>query len=270
MQVLKQHKIVILVAVLLVVILLVSFFVVENSFKPAPTATSSPTPTGGSPTPKSSASPLPTEISPSPSPTPTPTTIPVLYPGEVTQYQGQNLTSVSVFLEELIQHPDVSIGGVQNIVQANYRLSITDLVNQTLDYTYSDIVNNFTEYEKVATLPCVEGWSVTMLWQGVRLNDLLQKAGVNPNATTLIFTASDGYTTALQLNYITQNNIILAYKMNNVTLPTAAGWPFILVAQNEYGYKWIMWVTQIDVSSNSGYLGYWESQGYPNDATVSG
>ena len=57
--------------------------------------------------------------------------------------------------------------------------------------------------------------------------------------------------------------------MNNVTLPAAAGFPFMLVPQNQYGYKWIKWVTQIDVSNDSSYLGYWESRGYPNNATVS-
>jgi len=250
MQVLKQHKIVILVAVLLVVVLVVSFFVVQNSLKSTPSATPSP------------------GVSSTPSPSPTPTTIPILSSGEVIQFQGQNLTSISAFVKDLVQHPDVSIAGVQNINQATYRLSITGLVNQTMDYTYDDVVNNFTSYQKVATLPCVEGWSATVLWQGVRLSDILQKAGASSNATTLIFYASDGYTTALPMDYVMQNNIMIAYKMNNVTLTTRTGWPFFLVAQNQYGYKWIMWLTRIDVSNDSSYLGYWESQGYPNNATV--
>ena len=107
-----------------------------------------------------------------------------------------------------------------------------------------------------------------MLWQGVPVNDLLKEAGVSPNATTLIFYASDGYSTALPLDYVVQNNLILAYKVNNVTLPAAAGFPLMLVAQNQYGYKWIKWVTEIDVSNDSSYLGYWESRGYPNFATL--
>ena len=142
------------------------------------------------------------------------------------------------------------------------------MVNNSLEYTYDDVVNNFTAYQQVATLLCVEGWSVTSLWEGVRVSDLIQSAGVNPNATVVIFYAPDGYTTALPLDYIAQNNIILAYKMNNVTLPAAAGFPFMLIAQNQYGYKWIKWVTELQVSDNTGYLGYWESQGYPNNATV--
>jgi hypothetical protein len=114
----------------------------------------------------------------------------------------------------------------------------------------------------------VEGWSATVLWQGVSIGDLLNQSGVNPQANTLIFYAADGYSTALPLSYVLQNNLILAYKMNNVTLNVDTGFPFILVAENQYGYKWIKYVTEIDVSNNTSYLGYWESRGYPNNATI--
>ena len=226
MQVLRQHKKIVLIAVLLVVIIIVSLFIVQNISKPPPTPTPTPSPTA----------------TPSSQPTPTPTTAPLLYPGEVTQYQGQNLTSVADFIEELNLHPDVSIDGTQYIDQSTYHLGISGLVNQTMEYTYEDLVKNFQSHQVVATLLCVEGWSATILWQGVRISDLLQEAGVNQNATTLIFSAVDGYTTALPLSYIEQNNIILAYKMNNVTLTPQTGWPLMLVAQNMYGYKWIMWL----------------------------
>ena len=59
------------------------------------------------------------------------------------------------------------------------------------------------------------------------MSDLLQAAGASPNATTLIFSAVDGYTTELPLDYTMQNNIILAYKMNNVTLTPDAGFPLM-------------------------------------------
>ncbi len=261
MQVLKKHIKIVLVAVFLVVIILVSFFVVQSISKPSPPPTSSPTPTEISPTPTP-------ETSPTPAVTPTSSPSSSLYPGEVTQYQGQSLTSVADFLEEIVQHPDVAIDGTQVINESTYSLNVTGLVNNPETYSYNDVINNFPSYQQVATLTCVEGWSVTMLWQGVSLTDLLQASGVSPQATVVIFHASDGYTTALPLDYISQNNIILAYKMNNVTLPAAAGFPFVVVAQNQYGYKWIKWVTEIEVSNDTGYLGYWESEGYPNNATV--
>jgi DMSO/TMAO reductase YedYZ molybdopterin-dependent catalytic subunit len=131
-------------------------------------------------------------------------------------------------------------------------------------------VNGFNSTLQVATLPCVEGWSVTLLWQGVPITDLLEKSGgAGADANTLIFVASDGYSSSLPLDYVKQNNIMIAYKMNNLTLTPQTGWPFFLVAKNQYGYKWVEWITEINVSNNSNYLGYWESRGYPNNATVS-
>jgi DMSO/TMAO reductase YedYZ molybdopterin-dependent catalytic subunit len=56
--------------------------------------------------------------------------------------------------------------------------------------------------------------------------------------------------------------------MNNLTIPPERGFPFELVAESQYGYKWIKWLTAIEVSDKDGYLGYWESRGYPNNATL--
>jgi DMSO/TMAO reductase YedYZ molybdopterin-dependent catalytic subunit len=118
------------------------------------------------------------------------------------------------------------------------------------------------------TLHCVEGWIATILWEGFLVNEILKQAGVNSNATTAIFYASDGYSTALPIDYLTSNDIIIAYKMNNITIPPERGYPFQLVAESQYGYKWIKWLTTIEISDNSNYLGFWESRGYPNNATT--
>jgi len=128
------------------------------------------------------------------------------------------------------------------------------------------MLESFQHYQKVVTLHCIEGWSVKILWEGFLIEDLLNQAGVDPNATTVIFYASDGYSTALPLDYLTSNDILIAYKMNDVTLPPERGFPFQLVAESRFGYKWIKWLTQIEVSNDSSYLGYWERRGYPNNA----
>jgi DMSO/TMAO reductase YedYZ molybdopterin-dependent catalytic subunit len=114
----------------------------------------------------------------------------------------------------------------------------------------------------------VEGWNVTLLWEGVLVKDLLDEAGILPIANTVIFYALDGYSTSLPLDFIIDNNIMIAYKMNNVTLPPERGFPFQLVAESKWGYKWIKWVTAIEVSNNFQYRGYWESRGYSNNADL--
>ena len=186
---------------------------------------------------------------------------PMLYPGEIRDYQGQNLASIADVRENAIK-------GTQFINSSTYRLVITGLVNQTVEYTYDQVVNGFQKYQKVVNIYCVEGWNATILWEGFLVNDLIAQAGVNSSAVGAIFYASDGYTTELPLSFITNKSIILAYKMNGLVIPAERGFPFQLVAESQYGYKWIKWVTKIELTSNPNYLGFWESRGYPNNATL--
>jgi DMSO/TMAO reductase YedYZ molybdopterin-dependent catalytic subunit len=108
----------------------------------------------------------------------------------------------------------------------------------------------------------VEGWNAKILWEGFLVKDLLEETGIQPNAKTVIFYAYDGYSTSLPLDYIINNDIIMAYKMNNLVLPPERGYPLQLVAENKWGYKWIKWITKIEISDNETYKGYWESRGY--------
>ena len=184
-----------------------------------------------------------------------------LYPSQVRNYQGENLSSIADVVENAIK-------GIQNINETTYFLTVTGLVKNPLKLTYDDITKNHQTYQKVVTIQCVEGWKATILWEGVLVKDLLQEAGANMSAPAVIFYASDGFSTELPLNYLVNNNILLGYKMNNLTMPHERGFPFELVAESQYGYKWIKWVTQIEVSNNANYLGYWESRGFPNNATL--
>jgi DMSO/TMAO reductase YedYZ molybdopterin-dependent catalytic subunit len=181
--------------------------------------------------------------------------------GEITEYEGQDLSAISSFR-------DNSIKGPQHVDNETYRLTVTGLVNAEKEYTYQQILNSYTIYKKVITLHCVEGWSRTILWEGILLDDLLSDSVVDSSANTVIFYAYDGYSTSLPLDYIRDNNILMAYKMNNVTLPPERGFPFQLVAESKWGYKWIKWITAIELSDNPDYRGFWESRGYPNDADI--
>jgi len=120
----------------------------------------------------------------------------------------------------------------------------------------------------VVTLYCVEGWDATILWEGVLVRDLVMDAGADSRATTIIFTARDGYTTSFPLAYVMENDILMAYRMNNVTLPVERGYPFQLVAEDKWGYKWIKWIEKIELSDNAAYRGYWEQRGYSDAADL--
>ena len=180
---------------------------------------------------------------------------------EIREYEGEQLSSIDDFREN-------SIKGPQLIDTERYVLEITGLVKNPQTYSYDEIVNGFPTHKKVVRLDCVEGWSVTIFWEGVLVRDVIKEANVSSNATVVIFRAYDGYTTSLPIEYIWDNDIIMAYKMNNVTLPAERGFPFQLVAESKWGYKWIKWITEIELSDDTDYRGYWERRGYSNTADL--
>ena len=184
-----------------------------------------------------------------------------LQPVEVREYQGEKLSSVKEFR-------DNSIHGPMNVDVNNYQLKIFGLVQNPQSFSYSDVISKNTLYKKVITLNCVEGWSLDILWEGPLVRDLIQQAGPTEGAKVVIFYAYDGYSTSLPLDYIMNNDIIMAYKMNDVMIPPERGFPFQLVAESKWGYKWIKWITEIQLSDDVNYKGYWESEGYSNEGDL--
>ena len=184
-----------------------------------------------------------------------------LGPVEVREYEGENLSSVNAFREN-------SIKGPQNVDIETYQLEVTGLVENPTSYSYDEVIEGHQNYKKVVTLYCVEGWEATILWEGVLVSDLLAEARPLPEAEVVIFHAYDGYTTSLPLDYLVDNDIIMAYMMNEIPLPPERGFPFELVAESKWGYKWIKWITAIELSDDTDYRGYCESRGFSNNADL--
>ncbi|MCP4611441.1 MAG: molybdopterin-dependent oxidoreductase [Planctomycetes bacterium] len=180
---------------------------------------------------------------------------------QITEYQGKDLSSISAFREN-------SIKGPQQIDIENYTLKVTGLVVNPVEYTYDEIIDDYNHYEKVVTLDCVEGWSATILWEGMLVKELIEEPTPLDSANTIIFHAYDGYTTSFPIEYITGNDILMAYKMNGVNMPPERGYPFQLVAESKWGYKWIKWITEIELSDDIEYEGYWERRGYSNSGDL--
>lgn len=181
---------------------------------------------------------------------------------EVREYKGENLSSINDFREN-------SIRGPQHISLDDYQLEITGLVENPLSLTYDEVLNR-DKYSKVVALYCVEGWDAKILWEGVLIEELIDLAGAKDEAVTVIFHAEDGYTSSMALDFIRDNDIMLAYKMNDVVIPPERGFPFQVVAESKWGYKWVKWVTKIELSDDTDYRGYWEERGYNNDGDVEG
>jgi len=181
---------------------------------------------------------------------------------EVTEYQGIRLGSTKDFREN-------SIRGVQKVDPATYRLVVNGLVDKPLSLSLEK-AGKLPRSKKVVRIDCVEGWSVTALWEGFLVFDLLKLAGPKPAAKIVIFHAVDGYTTSLPLDDLRSKKILLADTINGIVLPPANGYPFQLVAEAKWGYKWIRWVNRVELSDNLGYKGTWERQGFSNRGDADG
>ena len=181
---------------------------------------------------------------------------------EIQEYQGEKLGSIEDFREN-------SIRGVQYLDPDDYRLAIDGRVAMPASWSYAEL-QEMDHIGKLVTINCVEGWSVKALWEGIALPDLLAEVQPAEDATTVIFYASDGYTTSLPLDFIMDRNLILADRINGLPLPPANGFPFQLVAEDKWGYKWIRWITRIELTDESEFRGFWESRGYSNDGDADG
>jgi DMSO/TMAO reductase YedYZ molybdopterin-dependent catalytic subunit len=185
--------------------------------------------------------------------------------GEATVFEGVKLTPIA-------QQRNNALKGTQDIDKDSYRLVIDGLVEKPLSITYDELAS-YSQQSWLMDLNCVEGWSFTAKWTGPKLSDILNDAGIKPEAKIAIFYSADvpdqGYT-SLDLDYIIENDILLALKLNDVVLPAERGFPFQVVAKSKYGYKWAKWVTRIELSSDTNYRGYWEKVGYSNNADDTG
>jgi DMSO/TMAO reductase YedYZ molybdopterin-dependent catalytic subunit len=181
---------------------------------------------------------------------------------EIHEYKGLRL-------DPSIGPRDNSLKGVQHVDINAYHLQITGLVNNPIELSYEDVLS-LDSVERLNVLFCVEGWAARILWQGVQFSTLFDLAGgVDPSANTVIFNCVDSYSTSIPLKTVIERKLILAYKSNGLTLPPELGYPFIVVAQDKFGYKWARWVKQIVLSADSSYRGYWESVlGYDNDGDI--
>jgi len=181
---------------------------------------------------------------------------------EATEFMGTVLSPIS-------KQGNNALRGTQYLDRETYRLTVEGLVENPLILSYDDLLSYHQE-SRLVYLPCVEGWGFWAKWTGPSLVQIFEDAKVKPGVRTVIFHCADeeGYT-SLELNYILEKDILIALKLNDVTLPPERGFPFQVVAEDKYGYKWAKWVTRIELSSED-HRGFWEKAGYNNQADADG
>jgi DMSO/TMAO reductase YedYZ molybdopterin-dependent catalytic subunit len=159
--------------------------------------------------------------------------------------------------------PDVDI--------ATWTLKIDGLVENPVTLTY-DEVKARPAVEDMRTLECIGnpvGGALigNTVWKGFALAPVLEAAKISPKATHARFYAADGYHTAVALKWITDPGTLLVYEMGGAPLNKTHGFPLRIMMPGLYGQKMPRWLTRIEFIDYD-YIGYWESNGYSNIASV--
>ncbi|MHB1347821.1 MAG: molybdopterin-dependent oxidoreductase [Candidatus Humimicrobiaceae bacterium] len=163
----------------------------------------------------------------------------------------------------------LQIGGTPKINTSDWKLAVTGLVENKLEFSYEDIVKmpQKTEYAILETISNSVGGPMmgSAIWTGVPFRYILEQAGVSKDAIKVVFYCADGYSTSITIEEALQDNVILAYKVNGKELPDVHGYPVRMVVPDKYGMKWPKWITEIELVDFD-FKGYWESQGWSDYA----
>ena len=147
-----------------------------------------------------------------------------------------------------------------------YDLMISGLVAHPYSFAYSEL-QRFPMVSEVALMKCVGGFTQLYNWTGIPLFFLLSVTGVKSGATEIVFYASDGFSSSLPIERALHPTTLLAFQANGTVLSDFDGGPYRLVVPCKYGYKWVRWITEIEVVDYD-YKGYYESRGYSDEADL--
>lgn len=163
-------------------------------------------------------------------------------------------------------HPAIT-SKIPKIDLKTWTLTIEGEVEKTLKLTWDEIVK-LPSTESASDFHCVEGWSVLdCKWQGIGFRAILDLVKPKQSAKSVTFECADGYTTSLTLKELSNDNVLLAYKLNSEQLEEGYGFPLRLVVPDKYAYKSALWLTHIRFTAKKE-LGYWEKRGYSDTADV--
>jgi DMSO/TMAO reductase YedYZ molybdopterin-dependent catalytic subunit len=158
---------------------------------------------------------------------------------------------------------------------AAWRLTVDGSVERTMVYSLADLRSK-PRHEAYRTLECISYQVVpgddlisNQRWGGVRMADLLDEAGVRPEARFVLFEAVDGYTESLPLEVARHPDTWVADEMGppGTPLEPAHGYPARVLIAGRFGMKQPKWLTRITLAA-ADVDGYWEQRGWDKDAVV--
>ncbi len=105
-------------------------------------------------------------------------------------------------------------------------------------------------------------------WRGVRLADVLKRAGVKDSAREILFDGADvplgtmpDFQRSIPVRKALDDHTLLAYEMNGEMLPVKHGFPLRVIAPGWASDSWVKWLTSIRVLDKE-FDGFWMKSAY--------
>lgn len=212
----------------------------------------------------------------SPPPVPTgsigPVSRPALVPGSEHAFALDGITPIVVPNREFYRIDTALV--VPRVDLGRWTLQVSGLVDHPLSLTYDDLLG-MELVEDHVTIACVSnevggGLVGNARWTGVRLAEVLERAGVQPGATQLVGRSVDRFTVGFPPEVVFDGREpLIALAMNGDPLPAAHGFPARLIVPGLYGYvSATKWLSQIELITWDGFDAYWIPRGWAKEAPV--
>ncbi len=205
-------------------------------------------------------------------PTPAPTTEAVEATAEPTPAPGAKFDESGKLIPAqgtrpeitpLDDHYRIDISSQPPVINGEtWRLKVSGLVEEELEISLQDLVNNYEAVDQWVTLSCISnriagGLISTTRWTGVPLHLLLDEWGLLDNATHLRVVSADTFDEWVSIDMIRQDErIMLAYAWDGQPLKQKHGFPLRIYIPDLYGMKQPKWITEIQVQ-DEWQPGYW-------------
>jgi DMSO/TMAO reductase YedYZ molybdopterin-dependent catalytic subunit len=143
-----------------------------------------------------------------------------------------------------------SAGVVDLARQPSYRLVVEGAVERRLELSLDDL-RAMDQHEATLPIACVEGWSASARWRGVRVRDLLDLAGASPGAMVSVESLQTGsrYSHSdLNPDHSGDADTLLALEIDGEELHLDHGFPVRLIGPNRPGVLQTKWVQRLVVT----------------------
>ena len=157
--------------------------------------------------------------------------------------------------------PVLHVGDVPTYGPGEWTLSVFGMVDQPYTITMDEL-RAMPAVTPTFDIHCVTKWSkFDTTWTGVRVCDLLERAGVEKGAKYVMEHAEFGYTTNIPLADITTDEAIVAYQFEGEDIEPIHGGPVRIVVPHLYFWKSAKWVRGLELRDRDS-PGFWERNGY--------